>query len=192
MEDRRGGDHGYARWVTWILLENLPRAWRIAIFLALGAAAGTGAAVARISRAVSYLSDEPSTCMNCHVMTDAHATWERGSHGRVAVCVDCHVPHTNPVAAYAFKGQDGMRHSYVFTFRLEPQVLRLNEAARPVVQENCLRCHADLFQMVRLASQSERACWDCHDNAHGAVQSLSASPETLRPRLPDAGWSWLK
>jgi cytochrome c nitrite reductase small subunit len=129
--------------------------------------------------------------MNCHVMTDAYATWQRGSHGRVAVCVDCHVPHTNPVAAYAFKASDGMRHSYVFTLRREPQVMHLSAGAVPVVQENCLRCHSDQFSMIRLAGISERKCWDCHAHMHGKVQSLSASPEVLRPQLPTAGLPWM-
>ena len=39
--------------------------------------------------------------------------------------------------------------------RTEPQVLVLSEAAVPVVQENCLRCHADQFMMVRLAEAAE-------------------------------------
>lgn len=146
----------------------------------------------RISNAVSYLSDAPETCMNCHVMTDAYATWKRGSHGRVTVCNDCHVPHDNPVTKYAFKAKDGLRHSYVFTLRKEPQVLDLSHGAVPVVQENCLRCHADQFMMVRLAAVSERKCWDCHQNIHGDVRSLSASPAVLRPELPDAGLDWIK
>jgi cytochrome c nitrite reductase small subunit len=87
----------------------------------------------------------------------------------------------------AFKSKDGMKHSYVFTLRKEPQVLQLSESAKPVVQANCLRCHSEQFEMIRLAEVSERACWDCHNNIHGSVQSLSASPEVLRPRLPDAG-----
>lgn len=74
----------------------------------------------RIANATSYLSDSPQTCINCHVMTDAYASWQRGSHGRVAVCVDCHVPHSNLVAKYAYKSRDGLKHSCVFTMRKEP------------------------------------------------------------------------
>ena len=96
---------------------------RRAIYLLAGLAAGLALFIARISNAASYLSDAPQTCINCHVMTDAYASWQRGSHGKVAICNDCHVPHSNPVAKYAFKASDGLKHSYVFTFRLEPQVL---------------------------------------------------------------------
>jgi cytochrome c nitrite reductase small subunit len=125
-------------------------------------------------------------------MTDAYASWQRGSHRHVAVCTDCHVPHSNMVAKYAYKARDGLKHSYVFTLRAEPQVLELSNAAVPVVQTNCVHCHSEQLMMVRLASTLERRCWDCHQNIHGAVRSLSASPAELRPGLPDAGLDWME
>jgi cytochrome c nitrite reductase small subunit len=171
----------------WFLLERLSPAWRWPILVALALLVGVGIATARASNATSYLSDDPATCLNCHVMRNAYGTWSHGSHGRVTVCNDCHVPHTNPVAKVAFKGQDGMRHSYVFTLHGEPQALRMNPGAVPVVQGNCLRCHADQFLMIRLAATGERRCWDCHENIHGDVRSLSATPFTQVPELPPAG-----
>ena len=152
-----------------------------------GVVLGLAVVVARIARATSYLSDAPETCMNCHVMSDAYASWQRGSHARAAKCVDCHIPHSNPVAKLAFKAADGLRHSYVFTMGTQPQVLKLSKGAVPVVQANCLRCHAERFAMVRLPGVEERKCWDCHNTIHGKVHGLSASPRALRPRLPDAG-----
>jgi cytochrome c nitrite reductase small subunit len=175
--------------LPWILLERIPLFWRLAIFIMLGTAAGAGAGVFHLSRAASYLSTEAETCINCHVMTDAYASWKRGSHGHAAVCVDCHLPHTNPIATYAAKSRDGGRHTAIFVLRKEPQVFHLAEYAEQGVQENCLRCHANQFQMTRLASVAERACWDCHRNIHGSVRSMSASPAELRPRLPAAGWN---
>ena len=163
------------------------RGRQIALCVCLGGVLGLAIAVGRIANATSYLSDSPKTCINCHVMGDAYASWERGSHGRVAKCVDCHIPHGNPVAKLAFKSTDGMKHSYVFTTGGEPQVLQLSPGAVPVVQANCVRCHAETFAMVRLAGSSERKCWDCHSNIHSKVHGLSASPRVLRPALPDAG-----
>jgi cytochrome c nitrite reductase small subunit len=148
---------------------------------------GAGALVARLANATSYLSDDPEACINCHVMANVFATWERGSHGHVAVCNDCHVPHTNPVATWAFKARDGTRHSYVFTRRLEPQVLRLADEAVHVVQGNCIRCHMDQVAMVRVAAAKERTCWECHTGTHGEVHSLSASPDARKPALPPTG-----
>ena len=178
--------------MAWLTLAPLARGWRIATFGGLAVALGMAIVVARISNAASYLTDAPETCMNCHVMTDAYASWQRGSHGHVAVCIDCHVPHSNPVAKNAFKAQDGLRHSWVYLTRQEPQVFRLSKGAVPVVQGNCLRCHADQIAMVRLAASSERPCWDCHSNIHGEARSLSASSQTLRPQLPATGLPWMK
>jgi cytochrome c nitrite reductase small subunit len=180
------------RWATWLTLSGFPPFWRYAVFAVLGAAVGAGVIVARIGNVASYLSDSPAACINCHVMTDAYATWERGSHGRVAVCNDCHVPHSNPVAKLAFKAADGLRHSYVFTMRKEPQVFTLSSRGVHVVQSNCLRCHDNQLMLVRLPGTEERTCWDCHQNVHGKVRSLSSSPHVLRPRLPSAGLDWMK
>lgn len=164
----------------------------MAACICVGIVIGAGLVVARIGNATSYLSDAPDACINCHVMTDAYASWQRGSHGRVAVCVDCHLPHDNIVAKTAFKTKDGIKHSYMFTMRKEPQVLKLSKGAVPVVQGNCLRCHANQFAMIRLAKPEERKCWDCHGDMHGQAHNLSASPQVLRPRLPDAGLDWMK
>lgn len=164
----------------------------VAFFAVLGVGGGLVLVTARTANAPSYLSDDPETCINCHVMTSAYATWQRGSHGRSAVCVDCHLPHSNPVANLTYKARDGLWHSWVFTMRREPQVLRLSKSAVPVVQANCVRCHFDQLAMTRLAGAKERTCWDCHLEIHGRARSLSSSPHILRPRLPSAGLDWMK
>ncbi len=174
------------------MLAGLPRGLQVGIYCLAGVAIGMGLVLVRIANATSYLSDEPQACINCHVMTDAYASWQRGSHGRVTVCVDCHVPHSNLVAKYAFKGRDGLKHSYVFTRGTQPQVLKLSAGAVPVVQTNCIRCHDHQVMMVRVAGSSERRCWDCHQGVHGETRSLSASPTVLRPKLPTAGLDWIE
>ncbi|MHC4844420.1 MAG: cytochrome c nitrite reductase small subunit [Planctomycetota bacterium] len=175
-----------------VLLSGLPRPMKITIYLMAGIIIGMAVVIARIANAVSYLSDSPETCINCHVMTDAYATWQRGSHSRMGVCIDCHVPHDNMIAKYAFKAHDGLKHSYVFTMHKEPQVLELSKLAVTVVHNNCIRCHSNQFDMIRLAQSSERLCWDCHNNIHGSARSLSSSPHVLRPQLPAAGLKWFK
>lgn len=170
-----------------LTLPGLPRFWQVSFYCLVGAAAGMALVLVRISNAASYLSDSSVTCMNCHVMTDAYASWQRGSHGRVTSCNDCHVPHNNLLAKSAFKAMDGARHSIIFTMRKEPQVIKLSHGAIPVVQQNCLRCHQNQFEMIRLADSTQQKCWSCHNNIHGSVQSLSASPTVLRPEIPKAG-----
>jgi cytochrome c nitrite reductase small subunit len=174
------------------MLSALTKKWRLFLCVLVGIAIGMTAIVVRIANASSYLFDDPAACINCHVMTDAYATWQRGSHGRVTVCTDCHVPHQNVVAKLAYKATDGLKHSYVFTLHKEPQVLALSERAVPVVQTNCLRCHSGQLAMIRLAASSERKCWACHNNIHGSVRSLSSSPEVLRPGLSAAGLRWIR
>lgn len=171
-------------------LSFLPSAWRLPCFAALGVFVGLGLAVANVSRAASYLSDAPEACTNCHVMLPQYATWQHGSHARVAVCNDCHVPHDSFVAHYAFKVRDGLRHSTMFTLRLEPQVIRMSDAAVDVVEDNCRRCHAALVEHVALdeATPGRPRCWHCHrDVPHGDVRSLSATPRIIRPELPHLG-----
>lgn len=175
-------------WVLQLLgLPGVGRFWQVMIYGLAGIAAGLGVLLVRISNAASYMSNAPETCMNCHVMTDAYVSWQRGSHGRDTVCNDCHVPHDNILAKSAFKAMDGARHSAIFTLRKEPQVMELSHGAVPVIQQNCVRCHSDQFQMIRLADSTQQTCWTCHQNIHGDVHGLSASPRELRPSLPKAG-----
>ena len=168
-------------------LEGLPRGMQVAIYALFGVAIGLAGLLFRASRAMSYLDKEPETCSNCHVMTDAYASWQRGSHSRDAVCVDCHLPHRNIVAMNRFKATDGLKHSFIFTAGTEPQVIELSREAVPVIQTNCVRCHPGQFAMIRLAGTEERRCWDCHRDIHMREKSLSSSPAVLRPELPKAG-----
>lgn len=170
-------------------LRFLGPGWRSACFLMLGVAGGMGIFVLHISRATSYLSDSPETCVNCHVMTTEYVTWQHSSHAHVAVCNDCHVPHTSLLAHYGFKAKDGLWHATVFTMRWEPQTIRLSAGAVPVVEQNCRRCHAEAIANVAIAAhqQGDLRCWDCHrETPHGSVRSLSAAPSVFQPQLPPA------
>jgi cytochrome c nitrite reductase small subunit len=168
-------------------LRFLAPGWRPAGFLMLGVTAGMGLFVIHVSRAASYMSDAPDTCMNCHVMTTQYVTWQHSSHAGVATCNDCHVPHTSLAAQYGFKTKDGLWHATVFTMRWEPQVIRLSPGAVSVVENNCRRCHAHVVADVGPAAhkQGDLRCWDCHREVpHGTVRSLSATPGVLQPHLP--------
>lgn len=165
-------------------LEFVHPTFRLPIFIALGVFAGAGLVVANISRAVSYMSDAPETCVNCHVMFPQYLTWQHSSHANVAHCNDCHVPHTSFVSHYSFKARDGLRHSTIFTLRLEPEVIRISHAAVPVVQLNCRRCHAEVIAELPMMDAGGKQCWDCHrDIPHGTARSLSVTPNTFAPQL---------
>lgn len=177
-----------------------PPKWRFSVIIALGILVGLVIHIFNISNAVSYLSDDPQTCVNCHVMYPEYATWERGSHGRVTTCNDCHVPQDNVIRKYMFKASDGLRHATMFTFRLEPQVIRIKDAGRNVVQENCIRCHANFLHPISLRSigakgiedDSDGVCWDCHrETPHGKVHSLSSAANIIRPDVKTAVPKWI-
>lgn len=177
-----------------------PRRWHLAVLLLLGLFSGLFALVFHVSRASSYLGEAPETCVNCHIMAPQYATWERGSHARVATCNDCHVPHDNLFRKYAFKASDGMRHATIFTLRLEPQVIRVHEAGIQVVQENCLRCHQHQLHQVMgqstptsIHDPGDRLCWECHrETPHGRVNSLSAVPHARLPEVHPLLPQWLQ
>jgi len=177
-----------------------PAGWRISVIILLGIFTGLIFLVLHSSRATSYLSDQPQTCINCHVMYPQYASWAKGSHGNVATCSDCHVPQDNFFRKYYFKGSDGLRHATFFTMRWEPQTISLKRAGINVVQENCIRCHLDLVDMVQLVEVTGKSaamgegklCWDCHrETPHGTVKSLSAAPHALVERLPSVMPDWL-
>ena len=178
-----------------------PPEWRLPVLLLAGILAGLGAFVLYVSNAVSYLSDDPRACVNCHVMAPQYATWQRGSHGRGTTCNDCHVPHDNVLRTYMFKAGDGLRHATMFTLRLEPQVIRIKEAGISVVQENCIRCHDDLVHRVSSGSLTAMhaaageglLCWDCHREVpHGTVNSLASTPHARVPVLQPVTPGWLR
>lgn len=158
--------------------------------IGVGSFAGLGAYVVHISRAASYMSDDPATCVNCHVMNPQYASWQNSSHARVATCNDCHVPHDSTLAKYAYKAKDGLRHSTIFTLRKEPQVIRATKEAQHVIQHNCLRCHTSVVEEVNRSAihNPDRSCIECHREVpHGRTHSLSSAPNAGVPRLPNAG-----
>lgn len=178
-----------------------PPTWRLPAAIVFGAIIGLGLYTFKISNAVSYLSDEPETCINCHVMNSQYASWFHSAHREYANCNDCHVPHTNPVSKYYFKAMDGARHATIFTMRNEPQVIQIKDAGAAVVQENCKRCHYKMNQDVqtiavslKMAHNDEgKLCWDCHREVpHGRVNSLSTSTYARVPKLGTAVPDWLQ
>lgn len=181
-------------------IENFfpPKKWKVPVIIVLGTFTGVVLYNFYVSRAWSYLSDDPATCINCHVMTTEYATWQHSSHRERATCNDCHVPHDNIFRHYYFKASDGLRHSTIFTARTYEQSIRMLAPGNRVVQENCIRCHGQLTEMVKanvsyedaLAGNGKR-CWDCHREVpHGRVKSLSSTPwvEVPAPKSPVPDW----
>lgn len=169
-----------------------PRRWRVPVIIVLGIAAGIGLDILAISRAPSYFFDDPEVCMNCHVMSAPYAMWAHGNHHYAANCNGCHVPQDTMARKYLFKAMDGLRHSFVFTFRLEPQVIRIKHAGQEAVNSNCLRCHERTMSWVRGFDHDDGLCWRCHRNTpHGSIMSLAAAPYARVPKLNPVVPVWL-
>ncbi len=184
------------------LLARIPNSMILPFFIAGGLLAGLGAYAVYMSRAHSYLSDDPSACINCHIMTPYYQSWNHSSHAQWANCNDCHVPHSSAFAKYGFKAIDGLYHSAVFTIKGEPQVIRPREASNNVIMNNCIRCHTQLnteFVKTGMISYTEakdgkgKACWDCHTQVpHTKIASLGSSPAAIVPLPKSPVPDWLK
>jgi cytochrome c nitrite reductase small subunit len=177
----------------------LPNKLVLPLCITAGIIAGLGAYSLYVSRAFSYLADNPAACVNCHVMSASYQSWSRSSHAERATCNDCHVPQDNLLSSYLFKVKDGLAHAAAYTFGPEPQVIRPKDSSYEVLLENCIRCHTQLNTefvktgMVKYAevkNGSQKACWDCHRalphtlnsgvaSAPGAVVPFPASPVPL-------------
>lgn len=187
------------------LLKHIPDKLIIPLIIVLGMFFGLAAYAAYMSRAHSYLQDDPAACTNCHVMATYYQSWNKSSHRQWATCNDCHTPNDNIISQYAFKAMDGLRHATVFTFRAEPQVMRPNDGSSAVIMQNCIRCHEPLntqFVNTGLMTFNDvkhgegKACWDCHREVpHTRISGLASTalptsgvplpvPQSQKPNVP--------
>jgi cytochrome c nitrite reductase small subunit len=142
---------------------------RLPLFVGLLALASVAIVGMVVTDFTAYLGNDPATCNNCHVMDAAYEGWYHGGHRNWAACGDCHTPHAL-VPKYLVKGQSGLRHVSAFTLGHIPDAIRAIESSRAVIQENCLRCHAETVAAIGDGQMdSGRLCFDCHRSvAHGS------------------------
>lgn len=187
------------------ILPNKESKWRpIAVFL-LAVITGLGLFMAKEAEMVSYMSDDPQACVNCHVMTPVYNSWMHSSHREWASCNDCHVPHNNIFNKYYFKAKDGLFHASVFTLRAEPEVMFMRKESEKVVQNNCIRCHVQQVTQVKYNDwiedhkerRTDRQCWSCHKEVpHGTIHGISTIRNNIAPLPTDTDETvvpeWLK
>jgi len=124
----------------------------------------------------AYLGNNPTTCNNCHVMDGAYESWYHGSHKLWANCADCHTPHAL-IPKYYVKALSGYHHVSAFALGEIPHAIRAKEASKEVVQENCIRCHAEtVANLVESAMPLDRYCFDCHRSVAHGERGLSILP----------------
>jgi len=138
------------------------RFWIFSITGMIGILAGLGLYTFSYAEGLSYLSDDPNACINCHVMRDQFEGWNHSSHKEVAACNDCHTPHTFP-QKYIIKGGNGWNHSVAFTLGTYPDNIQIRDFNADVVQDNCVYCHKELVSQIYTSPSGEVAeCVACH------------------------------
>lgn len=140
-----------------------PRIWVLALAGVFGVFVGLSLFTFGYARGASYFSDDPQTCMNCHVMREQFEAWNHSSHRRVAVCNDCHTPHDTFVSKWFVKGLNGFNHSVAFTTGEFHDPIRIRAFNADVVQHNCISCHATAVSQVLGVHEGESLpCVSCH------------------------------
>lgn len=185
------------------ILQALPLQVIVPLFVLGGVATGLAAYNLYMSRAFSYLDDDPAACVNCHIMAPFYQAWSKSSHANWTTCNDCHIPQDNRLTGLLFKAQDGLYHAAQFTLRHDdPPATRPREAAQGVIQQNCVRCHMQLTtefvkagkaQVADIQHGRQGACWSCHrDVPHTTNSGLASSPNATVPFPASPVPGWLK
>jgi cytochrome c nitrite reductase small subunit len=146
-----------------LFFSAIPFAAWLFLFGIGGGIFGLGAFTFDYAHGAAYLSDDPRACANCHVMRDVYDGWNRSPHHTVAVCNDCHTPHSSFIAKYAIKGLNGFNHSKAFTLNDFSEPIRITALNRAVTQESCLYCHGEMVTLIAHAdAKSPTDCLSCH------------------------------
>jgi cytochrome c nitrite reductase small subunit len=132
--------------------------------LAFGLLVGVGTFTFDYAKGASYFSTDPAACANCHVMQEYYDSWQKATHHTAARCVDCHLPH-DFLYKYVAKADEGMRHSWAFTFQNFHEPIEIIPRDARILQNNCLRCHGDLVHALvngKTAGANDIRCVHCH------------------------------
>lgn len=135
----------------------------IAFAIMLGLLAGVGTFTFGYGKGASYLSNNPQTCVNCHVMQEHMDSWQQSSHHHVAVCNDCHLPH-DTIGKWVTKADNGFFHSLAFTLGEYDDPIQIKPRNRRVTQSTCVDCHNDFVHnlLPATAGSDMTNCVHCH------------------------------
>jgi len=128
---------------------------------------GAGAFTFHEGEGLSYLGNEPKTCVNCHVMREHYDGWQKASHHGHATCNDCHLP-SHPVGKYLVKGENGFGHSKAFTLQNFHEPIMIRPVSAQIVQDNCVRCHAGRVSEMLARQRNNDVSFTCV-HCHGQV-----------------------
>ena len=144
-------------------ISAIPFAFWMALFGMSGGIVGLCGFTFNHAAGFSYLSDDPQACANCHVMREVYEGWYKASHRAVAVCNDCHTPHSSFFAKYAIKALNGFNHSKAFTLNDFSEPMRITALNRAVAQGSCLDCHGEMVALIaHKEGKLPTDCLSCH------------------------------
>lgn len=150
-----------------------PRALATVLAALLGVLLGAGVFTLAYAEGFSYLSNDPESCVNCHIMREQYSGWLTSTHGQVATCNDCHVPHAL-LSKYLGKAANGWHHSVAFTTQDFDEPIRIKPSNVEVLEQNCRSCHGELVADIsgHYGSDEEGpACVHCHRSVgHGPIR----------------------
>ncbi len=146
---------------------------RLLLSVLVGMLVGAGGYTAYYGQGASYLSSDPRTCVNCHIMRNQFDGWQKSSHHSFATCNDCHVPH-DFVGKWLTKAANGFHHSEAFTLQNFHEPIQIRPVNATVLNANCLYCHHDYAREItahRVINDGEFDCVRCHDGVgHGSFR----------------------
>lgn len=151
---------------------------KVRVLLGLGLAstvglfAGLGSYTFYYAHGLSYFSNDPRACVNCHIMREQFDGWLKSPHHAVATCNDCHTPESF-FAKYFSKAENGFWHSKGFTLQDFHEPIMIRPVNSTVLQNNCVRCHEGLMSGINVhAGHVQRMlnCVQCHrEVGHGPI-----------------------
>lgn len=135
----------------------------IVLSVLVGILVGAGTFTFGYGKGASYLSNNPQTCANCHVMQDHLDSWQHSSHHHVAVCNDCHLPH-DAIGKWITKADNGFFHSLAFTTGDYKNPIEIKSRNKRVTQSTCVSCHKDVVHSLLPATRDAdmQSCVHCH------------------------------
>jgi len=143
------------------------------IVWSVGVGAGLGTYTFHYAEGLSYFSNDPKACVNCHIMREQYDGWLKSPHHAVATCNDCHTPH-DFIGKYLSKAENGYWHSKGFTLQDFHEPIMIRRKNTVVLQRNCVACHQQIVSDINHHAGHSREmldCMHCHrEVGHGPVR----------------------
>ena len=134
----------------------------------IGMAVGIGLYTFVYAKGYSYLTNNPASCANCHIMNEQYDGWLKSSHRSVATCNDCHTP-ASFAGKYATKASNGFWHSFYFTTGWFHEPIQIGARNLAITEQACQKCHTEITQAILMGSGAHAgkpgemtSCVRCH------------------------------